>query len=84
MAYWSAGELLVSCSINYLSIIAMHDLHRNFLQPLFKDSSGIFRRSEMQAENDFLWNCSSLPVAMCLSSSKACNAPEGAHTCCGP
>lgn len=25
----------------------------------------------------FLWNCSSLPFAMCLSSSKVYNAPEG-------
>ena len=77
MAYWSAGELLVSCSINYLSIIAIHDSHHNFLQPLFKDSSGIFRRLETQTKKQFLWNCSSLPFAMCISSSKVYKAPEG-------
>lgn len=55
----------------------MHDLYYHFLQPLFKGSSGIFVRSEMQAEKRFLWNWISLPFAMCRSSNKAYPTPEG-------
>lgn len=50
MAQWSAGDLLASCSSNDLSVITMHDLCYNSLQPLCKGSLGIFMRAEMQAE----------------------------------